>query len=240
MRTDTDLVANNDQEFVLQGEDALFVNLKFHPNTESQITTDAVMFKLDQDVLSCHSNLYNKVAIVLDKKVKVEYELMACEIQFIIDMTTSLSLSARNQIRMALVAQLGRLLDIGTDFIVKIICLGQTFKMTNDWGRNRKFDDKRLEEATEWLEENMVLDYGRYAELETILKHVYQTGRAPLNSVELPRQVILLTNSAPLNYDEELIAVKNGRSADIFHNRTWTIGVDQNVSMVCLKVGVSY
>ena len=156
---------------------------------------------------------------------------MACEIQFVIDMTL-MSPGARNQIHMALVAQLGRLIKIQTDFIVKITCLGQTMNMTNDWGGNEKFDAELLERAKVWLEENMVLDYGRYAELDRALKHVYQTGRALLLSVSLPRQVILLTNSAPSNYDEELRTVRNGRSTDIFHNRIWTIGVDKDVSMV--------
>ena len=236
-------VRNNDQEFVLECEVELFINLKFIPkfesiwnsNTVSDITTDAIMFQLDQEVLSRTSNLYNKVAIVLDRKVKVKYELMACEIQFVIDMTISMSKLAKKQICKALVAQLRRLLEIENDFIVKIVCLGQTMNMTKDWGQNRKFDAKLLEEAEVWLEEKMVLNYGRYAELDTILRHLYQTERAPLLSVPLPRQVILMTNSAPLNYDEELQTVRNGRSADIFHNRTWAIGVDKNVSMVCLS-----
>ena len=107
--------------------------------------------------------------------------------------------------------------------------------MTKWWGINSKFDAQLLQDATKWLNENMRLDYGRFAELNKILKSVYQTGQAPLLSVPLPRQVILLTNAAPLNYDQEVETVRDGRGTDIFHNRTWTIGVDKNVSMVYLN-----
>ena len=234
LRTGKDLQYKCEQ-FVLHEENELLVNLKFHPVSEDESSTDAVMFRLDHDVVSPESNLWNKVAIVLDKKVKVKYELMTCEIQFIIDMTKSLFESERNQIHLALIAELGRLLTLDNDFIVKIICLGQTMMMTKWWGVNSKFDAQLLQDATQWLEENMKLDYGRFAELNIMLRSVYQTGKAPLLSVPLPRQVILLTNAAPLNYDLEVETVRNGRSTDIFHNQTWTIGVDENVSMVYLN-----
>ena len=208
--------------FILHNQQSLNIELQFHQVQNENSTTDSVMCDLSS-IVPRESQLHGKVAVVIDHKINCRYtQLNQCELHFAFDASDNMN-SSKIAIQHALIDVVNQLDTLVTK--VKVSCFGRRIKT---WG------NEMGESLENWLTSTMNENFGPHPEIANCLRQIYSSANV---GATCPRQVILLTNAAPLNYDDVIRAAADARATGTYNNRTFTIGVDNNVSQgLCKKI----
>jgi hypothetical protein len=206
--------------FILQNKNSLNVELQFFQNQDENHTTDSILCDL---IVPVESELNGKVAAVIDHKINCNYTQMdECELHFAIDCSDNMN-GSKPTIQRALLDVVNRL--VSQSLKVKVSCFGRSVTTWNS---------QSGENFERWLTATMTDNFGPHPEIAKCLRQIYSDNNAESSC---PRQLILLTNAAPMNYDDCIPVAANARATGSYHNRTFTIGVDTTVSQgLCMKI----
>jgi len=225
MRTNSMLELSNVSEEAAvrsfsQTEDGeLNLHLKFNTKKQSNNSTRVSVFQFS-DKVGGNSELSGKFGVVIDHRIEVEPTILENNhLHFMVDFSTAMRPEFKQAIANS-ISEYAEGLDGGQR--ISITCFGRT---SESWTRPGDQNPK------EWLLRMTNKQFGKMDTscLASKLEETYQSPR----DENCPRQVILITNTKPLNYSDVSRVSNDARAADLQHNRTFTIGIDDVSMSLC-------
>lgn len=215
----TDMKTNQPLELdVNSSQQELNLHWKFNVKKQFDDQSTRVSVFEFSEIVPQTSHLWGKVGVVIDHRIELQpTQLRNHNLQFMVDFSSAMSDDFKQAIATA-ISEYVEGLDSSEG--ISVICFGRS---SSSWPA----DTTTLRNWFSTMRDQQFgkLDTGSLAQK---LGDMYQS---PYNNS--PRQIILITNTKPLDYRDVTQVINGARAIDTEHNRTFAIGIDDVSMSLC-------